>query len=157
MGGYISFEIMRQAPDRVTRLALLDTSAKPPTPETNAMRLEMIAMVGKGAFDKVIGLQWQRLVAPARRDDDVLRATVRGMAEAIGPEAWARQQRAIMGRPDSRPDLPRYALPTLVLVGAEDLITPPAEAREIAAGVPDHASSRSRAAAISQPWKRRSG
>ncbi len=135
MGGYVAFEVMRQAPERVTRLALLDTSAKPATPETNALREQMIGLAQKGAFDNVTTLLWQKLVAPARLADEPLRLSVRQMAEAIGPEGFVRQQRAIMARPDSRPGLPAIAVPTLVLVGEEDQITPPAEAREIAAGI----------------------
>jgi len=57
------------------------------------------------------------------------------MAEAVGADGFVRQQRAIMGRPDSRPGLGAIRVPTLVLVGEEDLITPPSEAREIAAGI----------------------
>jgi pimeloyl-ACP methyl ester carboxylesterase len=135
MGGYIAFEVMRQAPERVTRLALLDTSAKPATPETNAAREQMIALAEKGAFDNVTTLLWQRLVAPARLTDERLRLAVRVMAEAIGAAGFVRQQRAIMARPDSRPGLAAIAVPTLVLVGEEDLITPPGEAQEIAAGI----------------------
>lgn len=135
MGGYAAFEVMRQAPERVTRLALLDTSAKPATPETNAPREQMIALAEKGAFDNVTTLLWQRLVAPARLSDETLRLAVRAMAESVGAAGFVRQQRAIMTRPDSRRDLAGIAVPTLVLVGEEDLITPPAEAQEIAHGI----------------------
>lgn len=139
MGGYIAFEVMRQAPERVTRLALLDTSAKPATPETNAPREQMIALAEKGAFDNVITLLWQKLVAPARLTDEPLRLLVRAMAEEVGAEGFVRQQRAIMGRPDSRPGLAAITVPTLVLVGEEDQITPPAEAIEIAGGIGENA------------------
>ncbi len=135
MGGYAAFEVIRRAPERVTRLALLDTSAKPATPETNAPREQMIALAQKGAFDNVTTLLWQRLVAPARLSDEALRLEVRAMAEAVGADGFVRQQRAIMGRPDSRPGLGSIHVPTLVLVGEEDLITPPSEAQEIAAGI----------------------
>jgi len=135
MGGYIAFEVMRQAPQRVTRLALLDTSAKPATAETNAPREQMIDLAQRGAFDNVTTLIWQKLVAPSRLADELLRLTVRAMAETVGADGFVRQQRAIMGRPDSRPGLAAIAVPTLVLVGEEDLITPAAEAREIAGGI----------------------
>lgn len=135
MGGYAAFEVMRQAPQRVTRLALLDTSAKPATPETNAPREQMIALAQKGAFDNVTTLIWQKLVAPSRLADEPLRLLVRAMAETVGPDGFVRQQRAIMARPDSRPGLASITVPTLVLVGEEDLITPPAEAREIVEGI----------------------
>jgi len=135
MGGYVAFEVIRQAPQRVTRLALLDTSAKPATPETNAPREQMIALAQKGAFDNVTTLLWQRLVAPSRLTDEPLRLHVRQMAEEVGADGFVRQQRAIMGRPDSRHGLSGIAIPTLVMVGEEDLITPPAEAQEIAQGI----------------------
>jgi len=135
MGGYIAFEVMRRAPGRVTRLALLDTSAKPATPETNALREQMIDLAGKGAFDNVTTLLWQKLVAPARLTDEPLRLRVRAMAEAVGPQGFIRQQRAIMARPDSRPGLAAIAVQTLVLVGEEDLITPLGEAQDIAEGI----------------------
>lgn len=133
MGGYIAFEILRQAPERVTRLALLDTSAKPAMPETNLPREQMIALAEKGAFDNVTTLLWQKLVAPARLTDEPLRLAVRQMAEDVGADGFIRQQRAIMARPDSRPTLAGSSCPALVLVGEEDEITPPAEAREMAA------------------------
>jgi pimeloyl-ACP methyl ester carboxylesterase len=136
MGGYIAFEVMRRAPERVSRLALLDTSAKPATPETNALRTEMIALAEQGQFEHVMAMMWLRLVAPARREDRALRDIVRRMASETGPEAFVRQQRAIMGRPDSRPGLGAVAVPTLVLVGAEDILTPVREAEEIAAAIP---------------------
>ncbi|MCO5093008.1 alpha/beta fold hydrolase [Bosea sp. (in: a-proteobacteria)] len=132
MGGYVAFEVLRQAPERVTRLALLGTSAKPATPETNGPREQMIALVEKGAFDNVTTLLWQRLVAPARLTDERLRLQVRRMADDVGAEGFVRQQKAIMRRPDSRPALAAASGPVLVLVGEEDAITPVAEAREMA-------------------------
>lgn len=135
MGGYVAFEVMRRAPERVTRLALLDTTAKPPTPETNAPREQMIALAQKGAFDNIVTVLWQKLVAPDRLADEALRLVVRAMAEVVGAAGFVRQQRAIMGRADARPLLASIAIPSLVVVGAEDAITPPEEAREIAAGI----------------------
>ena len=132
MGGYIAFEVLRQAPERVTRLALLDTSARPATPETNLPREQMIALAEKGAFDNVTTLLWQKLVAPARLADEPLRLLVRRMADEVGVDGFVRQQKAIMQRPDSRPVLAGLSIPVLVLVGAEDEITPVAEGRDMA-------------------------
>lgn len=132
MGGYVAFEVLRQAPERVTRLALLDTSAKPATPETNEPRQQMIALAEKGAFDNVTTLLWQKLVAPARLTDEPLRLLVRRMADDVGAEGFVRQQKAIMNRPDSRPLLAKLSIPTLLLVGQEDAITPVAEGQEMA-------------------------
>jgi pimeloyl-ACP methyl ester carboxylesterase len=132
MGGYVAFEVLRQAPERVTRLAVLDTSAKPATPETNLPREQMIALAEKGAFDNVTTLLWQKLVARARLTVEPLRLLVRGMADVVGAEGFVRQQKAIMKRPDSRPMLAGLSIPVLVLVGQEDEITPVAEAQEMA-------------------------
>jgi pimeloyl-ACP methyl ester carboxylesterase len=139
MGGYIAFEVLRQAPERVTRLALLDTTAKPATPETNAPREQMIALAEKGAFDNVTTLLWQRLVAPARLADEPLRLLVRQMADDVGAGGFIRQQQAIMKRPDSRPVLSSTSCPTLIVVGEEDVITPVADAREMAELAGPHA------------------
>jgi pimeloyl-ACP methyl ester carboxylesterase len=135
MGGYLAFEVVRRAPERVSRLALLDTSAKPPTPESNKLRMDMMTLAEEGQFERVMAMMWQRLVAPARREDAHLRDIVRRMATETGPEAFVRQQKAIMGRPDSRLDFSAIAVPTLVVVGSEDILTPVAESEEIAAGI----------------------
>jgi pimeloyl-ACP methyl ester carboxylesterase len=135
MGGYIAFEVMRQAPERVTRLALLDTGAKGATPETNKPREQMISLTERGSYSEVINLFWPRFVAPHRLDDQTLRATVRQMANETGPEVFVKQQRAIMTRVDSRPGLAAISAPTLVLVGELDQATPLAESQEIAEGI----------------------
>ncbi len=132
MGGYVALEVMRQAPGRVSRLALLDTSARPDTDESRANRDRLIALAEAGRFDEVDDILWQRLVAPHRQGDEALKATVSGMKRALGPEVFVRQQRAIRERVDSRPDLPGIEIPTLVLVGEEDVVTPPEHAREMA-------------------------
>jgi pimeloyl-ACP methyl ester carboxylesterase len=136
MGGYLAFEMLRQAPDRITRLALLDTSARGAAEASNAPRRQMMALAEKGAFEEVAGLLWQKLVAPSRLGDSALRAVVAGMARETGPEVFVRQQRAIMGRPDSLPLLAGIRVPTLVVVGSDDQITPPEHAQEMAHAIP---------------------
>ena len=136
MGGYIAFEIMRQAPERVTKLALLDTSAKPDTPERSATRRVMLARAeteGLGAVSTALLPQW---VHPRRLGDVGLTATVARMAAHTGVTHFARQLSAIIGRPDSRPGLAAIRVPALVLVGREDAATPVADAEEIARGIP---------------------
>jgi pimeloyl-ACP methyl ester carboxylesterase len=136
MGGYIAFEMLRQAPERITRLALLDTSARGATEASNGPRRQMMALAEKGVFTEVVGLLWQKLVAPSRLSDAALRATVGVMANETGPDIFIRQQKAIMGRPDSLPMLGGIDVPTLVLVGEEDQITPPEHACEMAEAIP---------------------
>jgi len=136
MGGYISFEILRQAPERVAKLALLDTSARADTPEATAMRHAQMALAADGRLDEVVEQQFERMIHPLHRGDQKLRELNRLMAEDVGPEAFVRQQTAIMGRPDSRPTLAAIGCPTLVLVGEQDELTPPERAVEMADGIP---------------------
>ena len=132
MGGYIAMEVMRQAPERVERLALLDTSARPDTTEASQDRKRLIALAEAGRFEEIHSALWPRLVHPDHRDDQALQDIMLGMMRATGAEAYIRQQRAIMARADSRPLLPGTEIPTLVLVGESDAITPPEIARETA-------------------------
>jgi len=131
MGGYIAFEILRQAPDRVLRLALLDTSAHPDTPEASAGRREQIALASSGRFHEVIAGLFQRAVHGARHGDRALRETWRLMAEEVGPAAYIRQQTANIGRADSRRTLAQIRCPTLILVGEGDTLTPPERAMQM--------------------------
>jgi len=135
MGGYVSFEILRQAPGRVARLALLDTQATPDAPEASERRRAQIALARQGRMREVVDQLFPNLVHPARVDDRTLLELNYRMAEEVGLEGFVRQQTAIIGRPDSRPDLPRIACPTLVLVGDGDRITPEAKAREMAEAI----------------------
>jgi pimeloyl-ACP methyl ester carboxylesterase len=136
MGGYVALEVMRAAPWRVARLALLDTSARADTPEQTSARRELIKLSREGRFEEVPRVLLPRLLHPGRLDDGRLVSVVYGMAEAVGPEAFARQEEAIIGRPDSRGDLPNIACPTLVLCGREDALTPPHLHEELAALIP---------------------
>lgn len=135
MGGYLAFEIVRKAPERVERLVLLDTSARPDTPEQTERRLEQIAMAEDGRLDEVSAALFPLLVHQDRREDAALERIVRRMARDTGPDRFADQQRVIMSRPDSRPDLASIRCPTLVMVGGGDMLTPPDLAREIADGI----------------------
>jgi len=105
MGGYIAFEIMRQAPQRVLKLALMDTGARPETAEQTARRQGPMAMARAGKLIEVADESFVFFVHPNRHGDVALRDTVRAMAEETGVEAFLRQQQAIMRRPDSRPGL----------------------------------------------------
>lgn len=136
MGGYICFEITRQAPDRVARLALLDTSARPDTPELTRRRHAQIALARSGRFAEVPDQQFPLLIHPSRHGDAAVRELVRQMAEETGAEAFVRQQQAIIGRVDSRPGLGAIGCPTLVLVGDRDQLTPPELSAEIAGAIP---------------------
>jgi pimeloyl-ACP methyl ester carboxylesterase len=136
MGGYICFEILRQAPGRVARLVLLDTSARPDAPEQTEQRRSQIDMARSGRLGEVADMLFPRMVHARRWGDESLRRIWRTMAQEVGPEGFVNQQRAIMGRPDSRPGLAAIRCPTLVIVGDGDVLTPPERAEEIANGIP---------------------
>lgn len=135
MGGYVALEIMRRAPARITHLALLDTSARADAPEQTERRQALLALSRQGQFRGVTPRLLPLLLHPDHQKG-VLAEEVMAMAERVGAEAFLRQQTAIMGRPDSRPLLPRLALPTLVACGEEDALTPPALHEEMAALIP---------------------
>src|SRR4051794_28414645 len=115
MGGYIAFEIMRQAPERVARLALINTQARPDTPEASARRRNMVARAGDGDYHAVVDELFAGFVHPSRRDDPDLRRLVHDMADDVGVDGFVRQQAAVMTRPDSRPTLTAIRCPTLIL------------------------------------------
>jgi pimeloyl-ACP methyl ester carboxylesterase len=136
MGGYIAFAMLRQAPERIVKLALLDTSARPDTSEQTAGRHTQIAMAQSGRYGEIPDLAIPRYLNAKHQRDDRLTAIVRQMIAETGPEAFVRQQQAIMSRPDSRPLLAWIRCPTLVVVGDADVATPPELNKEIADGIP---------------------
>jgi pimeloyl-ACP methyl ester carboxylesterase len=136
MGGYLAFEIMRQAPERVAKMIVLDTSARADLPEIVALRKERIALAEGGKFDEVIETTWEPLVHPSLRVGTPLKSIHVAMCRDVGPERYVRQQKACMTRVDSRPMLGSIKCPTLVIVGAQDEPTPPELAEEIAGGIP---------------------
>ena len=135
MGGYVSFEIMRQAPERVEKLALLDTSARPDTSEQMENRRKQIEIAGTVSMSEIADGLFPKLIHRMRWGDDRLRSLLRQMAEETGREGFVRQQTAIMNRPDSRPILRGIVCPTMVLVGDGDELTPVEIAAEIADGI----------------------
>ena len=136
MGGYVAQEILREAPGRVTRAALLDTSARPDGPEQVERREALIKLAQTGKFKGVTPRLLPLLIHTDRLHDQALTGTVMAMAERVGQAAFVRQQRAILKRPDGRPALARIRCPTLVVCGRNDALTPVAYAEEIAAAVP---------------------
>ncbi|MCA1454724.1 alpha/beta hydrolase [Bradyrhizobium sp. BRP22] len=136
MGGYIAFEIMRQAPDRVAKLALINTQARPDTPEASDRRRGTMARAKSGDFSGVLDELFAGFVHPARREDASLRRLVHDMGEEVGVEGFIRQQTAVISRPDSRPTLAWIKCPTLVLTGDEDHTIPNSLSVEMANGIP---------------------
>src|SRR5476649_2183698 len=100
MGGYIAFAMMRQAPERIAKLALLDTSARPDMPEQKAGREKFIAMAQAGKLNDVVETLTPRFLHRNHANNESLKRVVRDMAAETGAEAFVRQTKAIMSRPD---------------------------------------------------------
>jgi pimeloyl-ACP methyl ester carboxylesterase len=126
LGGYVAQEIMRQAPERVERLALVNTNARADTEEKRKNRLELIKLADIGTFKGVTDRLLPNLIHPSRLNDPDVAEVVKDMAERVGPQTFKRQQEAMMGRKDGRPDLEAIRIPTLILAGRQDLVCPPA-------------------------------
>lgn len=131
MGGYVSLEMLRQAPERVVRLALLDTSARADTPEKSAGRNAAIEAVGQGRYRNVIEGMMPVLLHPDRQNGP-LADLVRTMTDRIGPEIFARRHRAMLNRSDSRDLLGRTDLPVRAICGRQDGMSSLAEHEEMA-------------------------
>jgi pimeloyl-ACP methyl ester carboxylesterase len=161
MGGYVAMEMWRQAGARVQRLALLDTTPLPDTPEATATRHTLMGVAGSQGLLPVADALVERLIWPGIRtraevgstgrvpdrdagggrfgsgpDREGLIGLIRTMALNAGADAFIRQETAIIGRSDSRDTLPHIDCPTLVACGANDILTPPAVHEYMAAHIP---------------------
>jgi len=130
MGGYVALEIMRLSPERVRRLALIDTSAQPDSAERAARRRVSLAASQRGRFLGVTDRLMGDLVHPSRTRGPIA-DSLRAMAGRVGGGAFHRQQTAILNRPDARGVLPTINVPTLIAVGEQDHVTPPCVAEEM--------------------------
>ena len=136
MGGYVAQEIMRQEPERVERLALIDTQARADSAEQVKTRKDLIRLATIGKFKGVTPRLLPNLVHHDRLDDPAVRDVVLEMAERVGQEAFVRQQTAVLGRKDGREDLRSIRVPTVVVCGRQDILTPPHLHGEMADRVP---------------------
>ena len=135
MGGYVAFEVARQAPERLLGLALVDTRMEPDSEEGRKGRLATIAKVRQEGPQVLVDAMLPKMLTPAapaeavaRVRETMLRTPVEGAAHAL---------EAMAARPDSAATLRALACPVLVVVGEQDAITPPDAARAMAQAVPD--------------------
>lgn len=135
MGGYVAFEILRQAADRVERLALMDTQATPDSPESTKRRRALLDQTKIGRFRGVQRSLLPQLVHPRHIDDAAISQPIFEMAEEIGADGFVREQRAIIDRADSRHMLVDIDIPTVVVVGRQDQVTPLPRSEEMAADI----------------------
>ncbi len=136
MGGYVAWEVLRRAGDRVTHLALLDTSARPESPQQTTRRRQLLALAEERGFGAMLDELWPAEVWEGHRGDAALRRRFETMSLRHGPQVFARHTAAIVARADSRPDLAGVAVPALVLCGRDDQVTPLDGHEEMATGIP---------------------
>jgi pimeloyl-ACP methyl ester carboxylesterase len=135
LGGMMAVEIMQLAPERVTRLALLDTGMRSQTDAEKAVRRARIRLANEGHFELVLGLQLSRFIPGYRLPDKKLVDEVMTMCGEIGVEIYKRQEEIAAIRADRRPDLPKIKCPTIVVCGRDDAATPLFMSEEMAAAI----------------------
>lgn len=137
MGGYIAWQFVRKYAGRLRALVQCDTKAAADTDEARAGRLKIAESVAEWGAARVAQMMGPKLLAPQtfQTQPDVV-AAVRRVVERTSPAAIAAAQRGMAARPDLTSFLPKIDVPTMVLVGAHDAISPPDEMRAIAQAIP---------------------
>jgi len=133
LGAIAALALAAEAPERIAALVLIAANARDVPPDVHGLR-RALALSPPG---QLVGeTLWPNSVAPARLNDQILRATIRAMAEDAPAGTLQRQTELALTRPDRRPLLPHVTLPTLVIGGGDDRIAPPELQAEIAAAIP---------------------
>lgn len=136
MGGYVALEMLRQAPERVTRLALLDTSSKADTPEKTESRLKTIAACRAGNYDDIIQEMFKVLLHPDHQHSD-LRPFVTSMAARVGSDSFVLRHKAMMNRQDGFDLLAQTKIPVRAICGRQDAMTSVQDHQDIANTAPN--------------------
>jgi pimeloyl-ACP methyl ester carboxylesterase len=135
MGGYVAFEIMRRAAERVEKLALMDTQATPDSAESTQRRRALLDQTKIGRFHGVQRTLLPQLLHRRHINDAAITQPIFDMAQEIGADGFVREQRAIIDRADSRHLLVDIDIPTVVIVGRQDQVTPLPRSEEMAADI----------------------
>jgi pimeloyl-ACP methyl ester carboxylesterase len=136
MGGYVLFELLRQKPQVVSAAAFVDTQAGPDSPDAREARNRSLATAREMGPTAVSEAMIPRLLSRRGRRDPALVGRVRAMVRRQNPNSLENDILAMRDRADSTPSLPSIAVPSLVVVGSEDAITPPEKAESIARAIP---------------------
>jgi pimeloyl-ACP methyl ester carboxylesterase len=137
MGGIVALEMWRQAPQRIERLALLDSNFRADAPERQALRDDQIERVRAGELETVLRDELKpNYLANCHKANTELLDDVLQMGLDLGPDVFVRQSEALRDRPDSSDTLSTIDCPTLVLCGEEDELCPVSLHREMAAAIP---------------------
>ncbi len=135
MGARVALEMVRLAPDRIERLALLSTGVHPPRPGEAEKRFALRDLGRREGAAALVDAWLPPMIAPASRRPEIM-VPLRRMCLDVGVETFAAQSEALLGRPPVDALLPTITCPTLIAVGSEDAWSPPAQHRAIAASIP---------------------
>lgn len=124
MGGYIAFELYRVAKDRIRKLALVSTTARPETSESAQRRAEVLAAVSNKGIRAVWSQLLDKLLYEPGRVDIAFKMRIVEAAEKLGEHVLRSQTTAIIERRDARPDLETMGCETLIVAGQHDVIVP---------------------------------
>lgn len=136
MGGRVALEVFRRAPQRIERLALLDTGTHPRRAGEAEKRRELVDLADRAGMAALAGRWLPPMVHPDRSADPSLMEGLRAMVQRMSPDIFRRQVAALLGRPDATSLLAHIRCPTLIGVGRQDRWSPPAQHEPIAAAVP---------------------
>jgi pimeloyl-ACP methyl ester carboxylesterase len=136
MGGYVAFEILRQAENRVLGVVLCNTSARADTKEQKFKRMNLIELAEVGEFQGVTPRLLPSLLHEKHIHNEHLRTIILHMAKKSGKNTFIKHQQAIMNRPDSLPLLPFIKCPTLIIGSEDDIVSPLYLQKEIASLTP---------------------
>ena len=132
MGGYITLELARLAPDRLDAMVVMDSNAQADPPDRIDARKALIEMSYRGKFKGVTRSLLPSFIAPHHLEDDALCQHVMDMAGIIGQENFVLQQKAIMERRDQFDTLKAFSKKSLFVVGDLDVLTPPEQVQAMA-------------------------
>lgn len=135
MGGRTAFQVMRLAPERVERLALLDTSAEPEPAAAIPGRKKLVDLAYAEGMGALANAWLPPMLGKSRRDDAALKKPLIEMVCRSTPEQHEKQIRALIERPDARPTLATINCPTLIICGEEDGVTTPSAHADMAAAI----------------------
>jgi pimeloyl-ACP methyl ester carboxylesterase len=136
MGGRVALEVLRAAPQRVERLALLDATTHPVKESEAGRRQEMLDLALGSGMQAVAAVWVPRMVLPAHQEDAALMQGLAAMHARFTPQVYQKEMRALLNRPDAREVLPLIKVPTLIMAGRQDPISTPTQNEALAAQIP---------------------
>ena len=137
-GGIIAFELLRQAPERINKLVLMNTNYKEPSEQTRINQQRFIGMAYLGQFKEITSeILIDAMLHPKNAEKQELRETILNMALNVRIDGFFNQVKAQLGRPDSTKDLQNIKCPTLIITGREDNICPLKLHKEMAEAIPN--------------------